>query len=228
MTESLSDDSMNDRFVSIRHEAKSRWLAGCVSRFIDIVLSLLAITFLFPLMIMIAIMIKITSAGPCIYGQYRRGLNGSSFKIYKFRTMCHDADIVMERLLACDVRLRAEYEKYHKLRLDPRVTKFGRFLRLTSLDELPQLFNVIAGSMSMVGPRPYLPCEIDPLGEKAKLILSIKPGITGLWQVRYRNKSTFDQRVSVDCEHVINRSVMGDIRILLITIPSLVFFRHAY
>jgi len=170
-------------------------------------------------MLVIAALIRITSRGPAIYRQQRIGRHGRTFTCYKFRTMFVDAEERLKEILATDPAAKAEWEAYRKLKDDPRVTGVGRFLRSTSLDELPQLLNVLKGEMSLVGPRPVTKQEIDEYyKEMAEVCFSIPPGITGLWQVSGRSNTSYDYRVALDSWYVRNWSLWLDIVVLLRTI----------
>ncbi len=182
-----------------------------------------------PLIALIALLIKISSPGPVIYGQQRIGFRGSRFRAWKFRTMVIDADKVLDEYLAADPRLREEWEKNHKLQKDPRVTtKIGRWLRRTSLDELPQLWNVLLGEMSLVGPRPIVKAEISKYGESFDLYTKVLPGITGLWQVSGRNNTTYTERVRLDSYYVRNWSPWMDLYILARTVNVVLRGKGAY
>jgi len=196
-------------------------------RFLDIFFGLTALIFFLPLMVLIAIAIKLYDRGPIIYVQERIGYKGQRFKMFKFRTMYIDADKHLESLLKNPV-LRKEWEKYRKLKQDPRVTPIGKFLRKFSLDELPQVFNVIKGDMSIVGPRPYLPEEEHLIGEYKDIILSVKPGITGKWQVEGRNEISFKERLEMDVWYVKNRSFWLDLKIILKTVKVMFTGKGAY
>lgn len=167
-----------------------------------------------PLLALIALLIKIDSKGSVFYAQNRLGKDGEFFKAYKFRTMHGDGEARLKAILDADPELRAEYEIYHKLRKDPRVTRVGRILRKFSLDELPQLLNVLKGDMSLVGPRPYIEREVTEMGGQEKIILRAPPGMTGMWQVSDRNTTSFAQRVQIDVYYVRNWSPWLDIHIL--------------
>ncbi|VAX34587.1 Undecaprenyl-phosphate glycophosphotransferase [hydrothermal vent metagenome] len=179
--------------------------------------SILFLLLIIPILI-ISILIRITSKGPAIFMQQRIGRGGRPFMCYKFRTMYQDAEERLKGILETDSKARAEWEEYWKFRNDPRVTGLGNFLRKTSLDELPQIFNVLKGEMSLVGPRPYLPRERDFLKEFAEVILSVPPGITGLWQVSGRSNTSYKYRVSLDAWYVRNWNLWLDIVILIKTI----------
>ncbi len=167
-----------------------------------------------PFLLLVALLIKLDSKGPVFYAQNRLGKDGEFFKAYKFRTMHGDGEARLKAILDADPQLRAEYAIYHKLRRDPRVTRVGRVLRKFSLDEFPQLLNVIMGDMSLVGPRPYIEREVTEMGGQEKIILRAPPGMTGMWQVSDRNATSFAQRVQIDVYYVRNWSPWLDIHIL--------------
>jgi undecaprenyl-phosphate galactose phosphotransferase len=173
-------------------------------------------------MLIISIIIRMTSQGPAIFKQQRIGKNGEPFMCYKFRTMYSDADERLKDILVRDPEARAEWQAYWKLQNDPRVTKIGNFLRKTSLDELPQIWNVLKGEMSLIGPRPYLPREWDSLKEYSEIIHSVQPGITGLWQIRGRSNATYEQRLSLDSWYVRNWNIWLDIMILIKTLSVVI------
>ncbi|MBW4654744.1 MAG: undecaprenyl-phosphate galactose phosphotransferase WbaP [Kaiparowitsia implicata GSE-PSE-MK54-09C] len=181
-----------------------------------------------PMFLLIALVIRIDSPGPVFYRQTRIGQDGMRFKAWKFRSMVQDADRVLERYLQAHPELRDDWDKNQKLRDDPRVTRIGRFLRQTSLDELPQLWNILRGEMSLVGPRPIVDEEIDRYGEKFGLYTKVTPGLTGLWQVSGRNNLAYEERVSLDAYYVRNWSVWLDIYILLRTVWVVITGEGAY
>lgn len=171
-------------------------------RIIDILAAMVGVCFLVPLTVVLYI-VKIIEKdeGPLFYSQDRIGKNGKLFKMYKFRTMVVGADEILKNILENDEEAKAEYEKNKKLKNDPRITKIGKFLRTTSLDEFPQFFNVLKGEMSLVGPRPYLPRETEDMGYYYYYITKCKPGITGLWQVSGRSDVCFEDRLELDLEY---------------------------
>ena len=187
-----------------------------VKRLIDIVAGVVGIILLIPLTIVVEIIriIKKENQGPIFYDQLRIGKNGKQFKMYKFRSMCMNADETLKEYLEKNPEAKKEYRKYKKLKEDPRVTKVGKFLRETSLDEFPQLINVLLGNMSLVGPRPYLPREQKDMGEYYSTIIKVKPGITGPWQVKGRSKITFEDRLKMDLEYVNKCTLKNDVKIL--------------
>jgi lipopolysaccharide/colanic/teichoic acid biosynthesis glycosyltransferase len=188
-------------------------------RAMDISITGLGLLLVSPLLAIISLLIKLDSRGSVFYNHKRLGQDGVRFPALKFRTMHGDGEQRLQAVLARDPKLRAEYDQFHKLTVDPRVTRVGRFLRKYSLDELPQLWNVLVGDMSLVGPRPYLEREIPEMDQKEAIILRVKPGITGIWQVTERNASTFERRLHMDVEYVRSWSPWLDIYVLARTIP---------
>ncbi|RME62458.1 MAG: undecaprenyl-phosphate galactose phosphotransferase WbaP, partial [Nitrospirae bacterium] len=186
-----------------------------LKRTMDYLGAILLLPFVLPIMLLIAIAIKLTSPGPVIYSHERLGKGNKRFRCLKFRTMYLDADERLKELLERDPEARAEWEKHWKLKNDPRVTPVGRFLRKTSLDELPQIFNVLKGQMSLVGPRPYLPREEENMGHYKGIILSVPPGVTGLWQVSGRSNTTYRDRLEMDSWYVRNWTPWLDVVILI-------------
>jgi Undecaprenyl-phosphate galactose phosphotransferase WbaP len=190
------------------------WSKRAVDLTLTMALILAGSVVLVPLLASIALLIKLTSAGPVLHRQRRIGKGGRSFLMWKFRTMVADADRVLDEVLARDEGLRAEWERDHKLRHDPRITSVGRFLRRTSLDELPQIWNVLQGEMSLVGPRPIFSTDIDKYGASFRHYTRVLPGITGLWQTSGRNRLSHPQRVRLDAYYVKHWSLWLDLRIL--------------
>ncbi|ABA57993.1 Undecaprenyl-phosphate galactosephosphotransferase [Nitrosococcus oceani ATCC 19707] len=199
-----------------------------VKRTLDLVLALVGGLFILPLLGLIALAIKLDSRGPVFYRSERMGRDGHRFVALKFRSMRGDGEALLRELLQRDPEKRKEYEQYHKLTSDPRVTPVGRLLRAWSLDELPQLWNVLKGDMSLVGPRAYLERERPDMGEKSNLILKVRPGITGLWQVSGRNERTFGERVDMDVYYARNWSVWLDFWILARTATAVLQGKGAY
>lgn len=183
-------------------------------RIMDVALTAFGTLFVLPFLLVIGALIKLDSKGPVFYTQKRLGKDGTYFSAYKFRTMHGDGEERLKAILDADPALRAEYDIYHKLRVDPRVTRIGRVLRKFSLDEFPQLLNVINGDMSLVGPRPYIERELAEMNGQEKIILRAPPGMTGMWQVSDRNATSFAQRVQIDVYYVRNWSPWLDIHIL--------------
>jgi exopolysaccharide production protein ExoY len=196
-------------------------------RAIDLALVLVAAPIVVPLGIAIGLVVLATSRGAVLFGQERVGLGGKTFKMYKFRTMRRGA----EQLLQQDPRLWDEYvENGFKLpaELDRRVTRVGRFLRRSSLDELPQILNVLAGTMTLVGPRPVVPVEINNYGDRQHVYTSVRPGITGAWQVNGRSKIDYPERVDIDAEYVEHWSLGLDVKILAKTPIAVLSARGAF
>ena len=189
----------------------------------DIFFSLSVIIIGSPLFLLIALLIKLSSRGPIFYYHRRVGKNFRPFYCIKFRTMHPEADDILENLLDKNEDIRQEFDKTHKLRNDPRITTIGKFLRKTSLDELPQFLNVLRLEMSVIGPRPIVEKEIDKYGNQIKKVLSINPGITGLWQVSGRNNLSYKKRVYLDALYVDSFNFLMDIRIIIRTFGVLLF-----
>jgi exopolysaccharide biosynthesis polyprenyl glycosylphosphotransferase len=187
-----------------------------MKRAVDIVLSAVGIVLLAPLMLVIAVAVRLSSRGPALFRQVRAGRGGKPFKILKFRTMCHDAEERIGEVISPDEL----DEPMFKLREDPRVTKVGRYLRRTSLDELPQLFNVLRGDMSLVGPRPEELWLVERYGETQRFRLEMRPGLTGPMQVHGRGELNFQERLAVEREYVENYSIRKDLKILLRTVST--------
>lgn len=202
--------------------------SGGVGRLLDIVLATLALVFLAPLLGVVAVAVWLQDGGSCIYAQSRVGRGGETFKCLKFRSMLVDADKRLAELLATDPQARAEWDRDHKLRQDPRITALGSFLRRSSVDEIPQLVNVIRGEMSLVGPRPIVAAEVRRYGHYFRDYCSVTPGITGLWQVSGRNDVSYRRRVALDVTYARNKSLMLDLKILLATIPAVLLRRGSY
>ncbi len=197
-------------------------------RAVDILASGLAIIALLPLFLLIALLVRLASPGPIFYGQERLGKHGRTFKALKFRTMVPNADALLAAYLVSHPEIRFEWERDHKLKNDPRVTKVGKWLRVLSLDELPQLLNVFLGDMSLVGPRPIVQAEIRRYGDGYDLYKRVRPGITGLWQVSGRNNTTYDERVTFDEYYVHNWSIWLDLYVLARTVKVVLTADGAY
>lgn len=187
-------------------------------RCLDIVVASLGLITAMPIFATVAVVNLASPHGSVFYRQKRLGRDGQPFECLKFRSMHSDADVRLEHLLATDEAFRAAWERDHKAKHDPRVTRVGRVLRKTSLDEMPQLINVLRGEMSMVGPRPIVPEEAVRYGEAMSTVLSVKPGITGLWQVSGRNNLPYPERVALDLDYVRRKSLPLDVGILARTV----------
>ena len=198
-----------------------------VKRLMDVLLAGAGVLILSPLLLVLALLVKLTSRGPVLFGHRRLGEGGRPIRVYKFRSMVVDAEARLQEMLATDPVLRAEYEATYKLRDDPRVTPLGRWLRRTSLDELPQLFNVLHGDLSLVGPRPIVADEIAKYGTASAAILRVSPGVTGLWQVSGRSDLDYAERVRLDMDYITHWSLWLDLRILAATVPAVLRRRGA-
>lgn len=189
-----------------------------VKRTGDIAFSLMVLSFGSPVFIALALLIKLTSKGPIFYVQQRVGRDYRSFGCIKFRTMRRDADRILSKVLAESPSLDEEFRNDFKLKNDPRITKLGKFLRRSSLDELPQFINVLRGQMSVVGPRPIVRAELPRYRDRMDEVLAVRPGLTGLWQVSGRNNLSYEKRVSLDLHYAANRNFLMDFKIILKTI----------
>lgn len=217
----------HDVMMLVPRNNLERPLAAFMKRAFDLVASLGLIVVLAPAMALIAWTVK-SDKGNAIYAHQRVGRGGRQFKCLKFRSMIQNADAVLETHLRDNPEAAKEWAETHKLKDDPRVTRIGQFLRRTSLDELPQIFNVLIGDMSLVGPRPITKVELVRYGDELPYYLEVRPGITGLWQVSGRNETTYDERVRLDGCYVRNWSLWQDIAILVKTARVLINKRGAY
>lgn len=188
-------------------------------RIFDVVSSTLLLIILSPLFLILIVLVKLDSKGPVFFGHKRIGYKGETISVYKFRSMVQNAEEVLRNFTP---EQKAEFEKNFKLDDDPRVTKIGAFLRKTSLDELPQLINIIKGDMSVVGPRPIVQKEVVKYGKYADKLFSVKPGLTGFWQANGRSDTTYDERVQMDMYYIDNRSTLLDIKILFKTVIAVI------
>ena len=192
-----------------------------IKRSFDIIMSLTAMILLFPVFLIIALMIKLDSKGNIIYKHKRIGKNGKYIYLYKFRTMYTNSKEILEEILK-DSKVKEEWENNFKLDNDPRVTKVGKFLRKTSLDELPQLLNILSGDMSIVGPRPVVDDEIEKYGIFKKKFLSVTPGLTGWWACNGRSATTYEDRIKLELYYVNHRSIKLDLLVIFKTIGAVV------
>ena len=198
---------------------KSFLVYNFFKRSFDIISASIGILFLLPLFIVLAILVKLDSKGPIFFSHKRIGKNGKIIGIYKFRSMVSYSEEIFKNFTE---EQKKEFEKNLKLDYDPRITKIGGFLRKTSLDELPQLLNIIKGDMSVVGPRPIVRAEVEKYGVCADKLFSVKPGLTGFWQANGRSDTTYEERVQMDMYYIDNRSFLLDIRIILKTVISVI------
>jgi Undecaprenyl-phosphate galactose phosphotransferase WbaP len=199
-----------------------------LKRFMDMVIVCTGGIFILPFLLFIALLIKINSPGPVLYRHKRLGINGKHFYAYKFRSMVINAQERLQELLETDVEIKKEWEQNHKLSKDPRVTGIGKFLRRTSIDEFPQLINILKGEMSLVGPRPIVDEEIEKYGEDFNRVFSVKPGLTGLWQVSGRSDTDYNARVAYDTYYLQSWSGWLDLWVLFKTFGAILRGRGAY
>lgn len=188
-------------------------------RIFDVISASVALILLSPIFLILIIAVKLDSKGPVFFGHKRIGKNGSDIKVYKFRTMVVNAQEVFE---AFTPEQKAEFEKNFKLENDPRITRIGNFLRKSSLDELPQLVNIIMGNMSVVGPRPIVKKELVKYGKDVDKLLTVKPGLTGFWQANGRSDTSYEERVKMDMYYIDHRSFFMDIKIIFQTVKSVI------
>ena len=203
-------------------------VGGQAKRALDLGLVLLGLLLLWPLIGGLVALLKLTDPGPVLYGHRRVGFGGREFRCWKFRTMVVDGDAVLERHFRDNPAAAATWNQQRKLVDDPRVTPLGAVLRKLSLDELPQLLNVLKGEMSLVGPRPVVQAELDHYGVSARHYLSARPGLTGLWQISGRSDTTYAERVRLDRFYVTNWALWRDLRIIFLTIPAVALSRGAH
>ncbi len=194
-----------------------------LKRYIDLLFSFFLIIILIPLFLIIGIVIKLNSKGNIIYSQKRIGKKNKTFACYKFRTMHPQAKYLLKKILIQNPNFKNEFEDKRKITNDPRITNIGKFLRFTSLDELPQIINVFKGDMSFIGPRPIVKSEIKKYGTNFQKAFSVKPGISGLWQVSGRNKLSYKKRVELDIFYSENMNLLLDIKIFIKTIIVILF-----
>ena len=220
-------------FDAVRHalitsDSHRRSWSDYAGRVLDVAVALVALVCLAPLMGLVAFVIRLENDGPVFFWQQRIGRLGARFQVLKFRTMCVRADEILAKHLQQSQAARNEWAQDHKLRDDPRVSKLGNFLRKTSFDELPQLWNVLRGDMSIVGPRPIVEAEVVKYGPCFDAYCSVRPGITGIWQVSGRNDISYQRRIEMDALYARKKSVLLDLRIMLATIPAVLFRRGSY
>lgn len=217
------------RSASDQHRlAAAKPARSLIKRAIDITGSAVTLFFIAPLFLLTAFVIRLHDGGPVFYGHRRLGLAGAEFTCWKFRTMAVNSEQLLADYIARDESARREWEACRKLKKDPRVTPVGRLLRATSLDELPQLWNVLRGDMSLVGPRPIVSEEISRYGADYEHYVSLRPGITGLWQVSGRSDTSYRDRISLDRDYAMRWSLTRDLSILMMTIPAVFFQRGSY
>lgn len=201
------------------YEQPNAVYARSTKRVFDLVISIMLLPILIPIIAALYVRVRM-SGGPGFFGHNRIGKNGRVFRCWKVRTMVPDAEERLQALLASDPVARKSWDMDRKLRDDPRVTKFGEFLRKTSLDELPQIFNVLKGDMSLIGPRPVTPDELEKYGAYSKIYLAMRPGVTGLWQVSGRNDVSYTERVMLDRRYFATMSLRVDLAVLFKTVGA--------
>lgn len=219
--------SANSPFL-MTHASGHPPVGGISKRGFDILAAVMALVFLSPIFLLIAALVKFTDGGQVFYGHPRIGHNGRSFRCLKFRTMRQDGDRILKEHLRANPQAYAEWRATRKLKDDPRVTIVGTVLRKLSLDELPQLFNIIRGDMSVVGPRPVVEDELELYEGAAAYYLRSRPGLTGLWQVSGRNDVSYASRIAFDTHYVKNWSFTRDVVIVARTIPAVCLSRGSY
>jgi Undecaprenyl-phosphate galactose phosphotransferase WbaP len=199
-----------------------------VKKGIDFLLIMMSTIILIPIFLLIVLLLRIDSMGPIFYGHKRLGKNGTYFKAWKFRSMVQNADIILKEYIESDPKIKLEWETNFKLKNDPRITHMGKFLRKTSLDELPQLWNVLRGEMSLVGPRPIVDAEKIKYGDSYTLFSRVRPGMTGLWQISGRSDTGYDERVRLDVKYIMEWSLFLDLYIFIKTIGAITKKTGAY
>lgn len=241
MQQTISSSSGVEKLRKLRSYAKNgKWKVHVrhdpLKRTFDVIFSLLFLTALSPLLLTLAILVRSTSLGPIFYKSRRLGRGGKIIECLKFRSMYHDAEQRLHDLLSSDGQFRAEWEAFQKVKKDPRITPIGRFLRKTSLDEMPQFWNVLKGDLSVVGPRP--PTLIGPpdefiqeisllYGDRAAKILSVRPGVTGVWQISGRSQIPFEERCKLEEQYAMHRTFLQDLIVIAKTIPAVLSSRGA-
>ncbi len=215
----LQETTINNISIMKKEKTNKKVLYNFTKRIIDIIGAIIGILILIPTTLIIYLARKVLKEdkGPLFYEQLRYGKNGKVFRLYKFRSMCIGADKKLKEYLENNDEAREEFEKTHKLQNDPRITKIGNFLRKSSLDELPQMINILKGDMSFVGPRPVVEKEVEEYGANKDKFLSVRPGLTGYWQVNGRSNTTYEERMEMELYYVENCSLWLDIKIFFKT-----------
>ena len=215
----LQETTINNISIMKKEKTNKKVLYNFTKRIIDIIGAIIGILILIPTTLIIYLARKVLKEdkGPLFYEQLRYGKNGKVFRLYKFRSMCIGADKKLKEYLENNDEAREEFEKTHKLQNDPRITKIGNFLRKSSLDELPQMINILKGDMSFVGPRPVVEKEVEEYGANKDKFLSVRPGLTGYWQVNGRSNTTYEERMEMELYYVDNCSLWLDIKIFFKT-----------
>ena len=219
-----SRDAVRSALVHARAPRSPAW--SC--RMLDLTVAMVALLLLGPLMGLVALAVLLERRGPVLFRHTRIGMGGQPFQVLKFRSMAMDGDRILAEHLSHSPAAAAEWARDHKLKVDPRVSSLGRFLRKTSLDELPQLINVLRGEMSVVGPRPIVQAEVARYGRAFVCYCAVQPGITGIWQVSGRNDISYRRRVAMDALYSRRKSVALDLRLIAATVPAVVLRRGSY
>ncbi len=214
--------------VSRRSPRQQPTLAQRGTRLFDVLFALSLLIVALPALLVVAVLLQIDSPGRLFFVQRRIGKGGVAFNCLKFRTMCEDADAVLAHHLAQHPQAKAEWDADFKLRDDPRITRFGAIVRKFSIDEFPQLINILRGEMAVVGPRPIVPAEIERYRRSYVDYCAVKPGLTGMWQVSGRNDTSYNRRVALDRFYVRNKSIWFDLRIVAMTVPAVLGARGSY
>lgn len=223
----MNKELESDMVISVEKKS-NKYIYRIVKRIFDLLCSIIGLVFLIPITIIVKILYIATGDFKGIFfTQKRIGINGKEFRLFKFRTMIPNADEELKRLLKENKELSKEYKKNKKLKNDPRITKVGRILRKASLDELPQVLNILVGSMSIIGNRPYLPREKEDMGNDYDVIVSSKPGLTGYWQVSGRSNTTFEERLKLEKYYSENCGLKMDIKIFFKTFKVVLFGKGA-
>lgn len=222
VVENENADNNPQKIVKEETNKKKKYITLFIKRVTDIIVGLIGTLALVPLTLIIWIIKKINKEnGPVFYEQIRIGKNGKYFKLFKYRSMVIGADKILHEYLKEHPEEAEEFKKYRKLENDPRITKMGKFLRETSLDEFPQFLNLLNGTMSLIGPRPIVDGEIDAYGENREKFLSVKPGLTGYWQANGRSNTTYEERMEMELYYVDNMSIWLDIKIFFKTFSAI-------
>lgn len=224
----MAPKSDTARRILVRSGKLPEFLPRAFGRTLDLALAFIALIVFAPVMLAVALAIAFERKGPVLFAHTRVGLAGRDFEVFKFRSMRVDGDAILAVHLASNPLAAREWELDHKLRDDPRVTALGRFLRKSSLDELPQLLNVLRGDMGIVGPRPIVKAEIERYGRCFKAYCSVRPGITGIWQVSGRNDVSYRRRVLMDALYARRKCMALDIKIILATVPAVLARKGSY
>lgn len=218
----LKTENLKDETEEVETCPEKSFIYFFIKRVVDIIGSLIGIIILSPVFLILGVLVKLDSKGPVFFAHKRLGYHGELIKIYKFRTMVTNAEKLLDEL---SPEQKEEFSKNFKLENDPRITKMGNILRKTSLDELPQLLNILKGDLTIVGPRPIIEKEIELYEKHGKKLLTVKPGLTGYWQVNGRSDTTYEERVQLDMYYIDNRSLGLDIKIIFKTFSE-VFKKH--